>query len=475
MTLPVKFTLSLLLFMGLLVLGFMFLLRGCLSKYDERSILPKVLYFKEGNKEIVFSIVKFDKTTSYTQSGGFTSKSVNTTYSLQINDAITGEKLNEKQIIAHSEIKNHPVKIMGAAGKFVWAYINEPIVFDPFTLQTVATVKELEDKNPALKGGFPAEERFYEFDNVEQRLYLTAKNGSRWVIDGQTFLATTHPLKETAIKARIKELDQLIAESNARQAVLMEEKLRNPSKRLAAKEIDFRTYQQYTNEFYKSRDSLYKNRDSLDKLRRELDDNRRSVEELETRAASLQKRFQFTQAKLNADTTNGQWIGIYAEDEMEELSDRVSYQAAYNDAARRLCYITTYTPNTRGEMVIHREQAVTPNPHEHFLNGGFLTSNETGKPLRLSDGSFLLIYKNEVGNNGKILLSKLTIDGKTGWTYDTGLTEWANYIFTGKQLIITAEDNKELTGDDCNILLLIELQTGKAEKYDYFYQKKRTE
>jgi hypothetical protein len=472
MTLPVKFTLSLFLFMGLLVLGFMFLLRGCLSKYDERSILPKVLYFNEGSKEIIFSIVKFDKTTSYTQSGGFTSKSVNTTYSIQINDAITGEKLNEKEVIEHSDIKNYPVKIMGAAGKFVWAYINEPIVFDPFTLQTIATVKQLEDKNPALQGSFPAEDRFYEFNNTDQRLYFTAKNGSKWVIDGQTFLATSQGINESGVKARIKELDKLIKENDAQQNALMEEKLRTPSKRLAAKEIDLRTYQRYTGEFYKSRDSLYKNKDSLDKLKRELDDNRRSIEELESRAGSLQKRFQFTQAKLNADTINGKWIGIYTRQEMEELYDKVRYQAAYNDAARRVCYISNYTPNGRGEMVINREKATTPNPNEQFLNGGFLTSNETGKPLRLSDGSFLLIYKNEIGNNGKILLSKLTIDGKIQWTYDTGLAEWKNYIFNGKQLIITAEDNEELTGDDCNILLLINLQTGKAEKYDYFYQKK---
>lgn len=472
MTLPVKFTLSLLLFMGVLVLGFMFLLRGCLSKYDERSILPKVLYFKKGEKEIIFSVVKFEKATSYSQEGGFINKSVSTTYSIQINDAKTGEKLDEKEVIDHSDIKNYPVKIMGAAGNFVWAFINEPTVLDPFTLQTIATVKQLEDKNPALKSSFPAEERFYEFSNTDHQLYFTAKNGSKWVIDGQTLLATPRDTKETGASARIKELDKLIKENSARQTTLMEEKLRTPSKRLAAREIDLRTYQQYTTDYYKIREGLYREKDSLDKLKRVLEDNRRSIEDLENRAESIWKRFQFTQAKLNADTANGKWIGIYSKEEMEELYDKVRYQAAYNDAARRLCFISSYEPNGRGEMVINREKAITPNPAEYFLNGGFLTSNETGKPIHLADGSLLLIYKNEVGNNGKILLSKLDNDGKIRWTYNTDLTEWANYIFTGEQLIITAEDNEELTGDDCNILLLINLQTGKAEKYDYFYQKK---
>jgi hypothetical protein len=475
MTLPVKFTLSIFLFMALLVLGFMYLLRGCLSKYDERSILQEVLYFKEGNREIVFSIVKFDKATSYSQEGGFIQKSVNTTYSIQTNDAITGEKLDEKEVKDHSDIRNYPIKIMGASGKYAWAFINEPVVFDPFTLQTIATVKQLEDKNPQLRGKFPAEERFYKFDNADQHLHFTAKDGQKWIINGQTFQATTDSENETENKSRTKELDKLIKENSTQQNNLLEEKLRTPAKQLAAKQIDLRTYQQYTAEYYKRRDALYKERDSLDKLYRIIDDNRRSVEELERRASSLRNRFQFSQAKLNADTINGKWIGIYTPDEMNNLPDKIRYLPAYNDAARRLCFISTYVQNERGEFVMNREHAVIPNPNDHFLNGGLLTSNKTGKPLRLQDDAFLLIFKNEIGNQGKIQLAKLTDNGQIEWTCDTGIPEWSNYIFTGKQLIITAKDNEELSGDECNILLLIDLQTGKAEKYDYFTQKKKSE
>jgi hypothetical protein len=58
---------SILFFIGAIVIGFIFLLRGCLSKYDERSALPGILYFEKDEKRVIFSIVKFEKATSYSK------------------------------------------------------------------------------------------------------------------------------------------------------------------------------------------------------------------------------------------------------------------------------------------------------------------------------------------------------------------------------------------------------------------------
>src|SRR5688500_13935245 len=60
--------------------GFMLLMRSCLSKYDERSAhLPAILFSNDSNT-VIFSIVGYDKTTSYSSGGGFTRKTVTTTY-----------------------------------------------------------------------------------------------------------------------------------------------------------------------------------------------------------------------------------------------------------------------------------------------------------------------------------------------------------------------------------------------------------
>lgn len=81
----------------LIVLGFIYLLKGCLAKYDERFTKPPVLLFEKNGKSVVFAITEFQKTVSYSRKGGMVRKSVNTTYYIQTNDASTAEMVAEKK------------------------------------------------------------------------------------------------------------------------------------------------------------------------------------------------------------------------------------------------------------------------------------------------------------------------------------------------------------------------------------------
>lgn len=471
MRFPLRLSLSIVLFIALIIVGFMYLLRGCLSKYDERSITPKVLYFERGDQKIVFALVKFDKTIAYTQRGGFISKSVRSSYSIQSNDAITGDKLAEKKVRDNDDIKNHPADIMGAAGNYAWVFLNEPIVFDPFTLKIVATLENLEKINPDLKGRFPAEHRYYHFDNNNHNLYFTATDGTSWMINGQTFKASQQETIEKGVTAQIKQLEKLIKENRRQQDTLMEQNLRVPSRQLSAKVINLNTYKQTLALFQKERAQLDKKRDSLEKLKNQLEANRRSEDELVRRMESLQSGFRFSQAKLNADTANGKWFGIYSDQEIDNLYERFSYQPAYNETARRQWFSSTYAPAKWGGMIIDKANAEPGTCIERFLDGGFLVDNQTGKPLRLKDSAYLVIYKNQIGREGKIQLALVSNKGITGWTTDTGLTEWSYYIFNGDQLIITAKQHEELSGNECNILTIVNLFNGNLSKFDYFTQK----
>ncbi|PZR24844.1 MAG: hypothetical protein DI535_20765 [Citrobacter freundii] len=473
MSFPVRLTFSIVLFMVFVVVGFMYLLRGCLSKYDERSISPKVLYFEKGNNKVVFAVLQYDKATSYERSGGFVNKTVSTTYSIQINDAVTAEKLNEKEIKEHSDIKNHPVEIMGASGDHAWVFMSEPMAFDPFTLKTIAAVHDLEERNPALKGKFPEERRYYRFDNNDHNLYITAKDGSAWMIDGKTFVASQQEFAEQGVDARIRELEKMLKENARQRDSMLENNLRRPSRQLASKEIDMKTFKQLTGIFNQERARVDAQRDSLQKLLTELNESKREKEEFSRRAESLQDKFQFSQARLNGDTTDGKWIGLYSEKEMDELYENFSYRVAYDETARRRWYTSALKPGRNSDMVVDKENTQVSTCLEKYLDGGFLVDNTTGKPLRLPDGSRVVIYKNQIGNEGKIQLGKIDNKGVLKWSIDTGLTEWADYLFNGKQLIITARDNKELSGDECNILLLVNVENGKGEEFDYFEQRKK--
>src|SRR5215217_3093980 len=107
----------------LCVFGFMSLLRGCLSKYDERSAIAPVLYFKIGKESVLFSLVKFEKANSYSRNGSFVRKTVNTSYYIQTNDARTGKKLNSKKIKSHDQVKNFPVTMWGSDNNLAWVFL----------------------------------------------------------------------------------------------------------------------------------------------------------------------------------------------------------------------------------------------------------------------------------------------------------------------------------------------------------------
>ncbi|MGC4103993.1 PA2928 family protein [Ferruginibacter sp.] len=183
------------LFIGLLIAGFVFLLKGCLSKYDERYALPTVLYFEQPDKAIMFSIVKYDETTSYQQHNGFISKSFDNHCFIQSNNATTGEKIQSKEL-KRPDKKNYNEEALGASGSNAWVFIDELMAFNAFTLEKVADVKIIEQKNPQLKGMLPKENRYYHFNDADKSISITVKDGSRWKLNTTTLLATPEEEKE---------------------------------------------------------------------------------------------------------------------------------------------------------------------------------------------------------------------------------------------------------------------------------------
>ncbi len=466
-----KSIISILLFICAIVIGFIFLLRGCLSKYDERSALPGMLYFEKAGQQVIFSIVKFEKATSYSSKGGMVRKSVSTNYFIQTNDAVTGKKIAEKKIRHQSDIKNYPVEIVGSSGNIAWVFINELMAFDPFTLEQKTGLAILEEKNPILRGRFPDERKYYSFDKSTKNIYFTAKDGSTWQLDTKSMLASASEYDpgESPAKKEITELDKLIKLNRDNQDSLYEQKMRRPSRMLAAGEINRNEYNRMSNGFNEERNRLNIERESLQELKRKVEKADRSNADTKQKIESLQKKstIHFSQLKVNTDTINGHWYGLYSNKEMDKLYERFQYQAVYDETARRQLYSGNYTQNKNGDIIIAKDNATVNNGSSYFLDGGLLLDKETGKPVQLTGSSFLIVHKNQLGNEGKIQLSHVNADGKVNWVFNSQLKEWADYIYTGKQLFIMGADNKELSGSDCNLLWCLDLSTGKASRYDF--------
>ena len=392
------------LFIALLVVGFFLLIRGCLSRYDERSALAPVLYFEKEGKAILFSLVQYDKTSSYSRQGNMVSKSVSTSYFVQQNDALSGVKMAGQKIKAHSDIKYYPVETMGASKELAWVFVGELMAFDPFTLEKKADIALLEGKNPSLKGMFPKEKRFYQFNNDDKQVYFTANDGTKWQLNTTTLLATA------ATYDPDKDPEGWDPQQQRRLSALRSLQRMNPS---------------------------------------------------------------YAQIKSNQDTMGGKWYGLYAIDEWNKLYERAQLHSTYDETARGQLYTASYTPSRNGDLVIEKEKSTLLSPSAYFLHGGFLLDKTTAQPIRLREPrGYLVVYKDKIGQEGRIMLSRINEQGQPGWTFATGLSTWIDWLYTGKQLFVMGVDNPELSSDQCNVLWCIDLTTGKANRYDYFGDKK---
>jgi hypothetical protein len=463
---------SILLIAGI-VIGFIFLLKGCLAKYDERFAKPDVLAFTKNGKTVIFSVVEFQKTTSYSRKGSMVRRSVNTSYYIQTNDGETADIINSQKIISHRKLKNHPLEIMGAAGDNAWLFMDGPAAFDAFTLEKKADIATLEKNNPFLKDLFSLERRFYYYNRNDQHIYFTAKDGTKWQLNTSTLIATPSNWekgksqfaeKMDAIKMDLKNLDAA-ADS------LYQQKNYRPSKDYSTKKISAAQYQQITSSFYKERDSLDELKDSLQIVERRWRSEEQKIEAVEREIEGLQySRGSFSQLKSNQATDQQKWYGFYSDKEFAKLNTRVYNSKAYDETARRTLWTCAYTINSSGDIVIDKT-GKNQTGSESFLDGGFLLDKKTAEPVR-PEGSFLILHKNQVGLEGKINVSKLSIDGKKLWTFNTELSDWADWIYSAEKLYILGRNNKDLSSSECNLLICLNLKDGTVAMYDYFKKKK---
>lgn len=456
---------------ALFVGGFLLLLRGCLSQYDERSAMAPALLVEKDGKSILVSLVKYAKATSYSSKGGFTSKSVSTTYYLQTNNPQTGAPIGEQKIKHHSDIKHYPITTLGSSAGLAWIFIDELMAFDPFTLEKKADKNIIETKNPSLKDKLPNERKYYSF-HPGQTITITANDGTFWQLNTNTLMATSQneaqPADSTDLYIRV--INQLLEKNRQKQDSLYLHD--HPSRQLAAGKITRSQYSKHMEHFFEKRDVIYKERDSLQNsisiLRKKESSLRQMISAIEN-IQRITKSYQ--QIKTNQDTINGQWRGMYSKTELDKLSDRVYFHTEYDEAARRQLYSSVYTLENDGDGKIDKLHIAALSPSQFFLQGGFLLDKNTARPIHLANGGCLVVHKDKIGNEGKILLSRITTGDQVAWTIETGLKEWIDWIVSSDHILIFGADNPSLSSDEVNVLLTVDLANGKMGRYDYFTNK----
>ncbi len=456
---------------GFIVILF-FLMRGCLSKYDERSAIARSLYFEKDTQAVIFSIVKFDKTTSYSRDGGVIQKTATTEYSVQSNNAKTGAKINEQKIKDAHDIKYFPIEILGASNGQAWLFLGELLAIDPFTLKAAADKQILEEKNPALKGKFPAERIYYSFNSNDSQIYFTATDGTKWQLNTQSFIAIPHEYSNEINSLKSLRLQLEKEEKKNKSAIdsLYKKYADSDVKLYSAGKMTYKEYSRLSSEHFKHRDTLYKQRDSLYKIKSKLEKQNNGLRELQDKIESLkQTGLSYNSIGASQDTLKRKWYGLYTKEEFENLYNHFRYNPAYDETARRQFFITDYTINKYDDAILNKDAANMPSPSSYFLDGNFLLDKKTGVPIHLSNGeNFLVIYKDKIGNEGNIQLSMMDVNGTIQWTFNSQLHQWLDWICTGKQLFIFGVNNKEVSSGEGNVLWCIDLSTGKGPLYNFF-------
>lgn len=458
-----------------MIIGFIFLLKGCLAKYDERFIKTPALIFEKNGKTVIFSIVEFQKTTSYSQKGNSVRKSVYTRYYVQSNDGETAGLIASKKIKSHGQVKNFPIEMLGPSGNTAWLFMGEPMAFDAFSLEKTADIEILEQKNPSLKGKFPKERQFYEYNRNDSNIYFTATDGTKWQLNTKNLAATRSDYKknESPLEHKLALLEKELKKNKEEMDTLYQQNYRASTDYSAGK-ITPAVFRQISTRYYAERDRLDDKGDSLKEIKRQWEKSKDETENIERAIKNLQRSgLSFSGSKINQDTTASVWFGLYSDEELEKLNDWVRLQNENDETVRRKLFTGSYSYPRYGNAVINKP-AVKNIPGNDFLAGGFLLNKETARPIHLpGNQAYLIIHKDQVGNEGKILVSNVSMDGKTAWTFNTNLTQWSDWVYAGSRLYIFGVDNKNLSGNESNVLLSINLATGTATKFDYFKNKKR--
>lgn len=464
---------------GLIVAGFIFLLRACLSQYDERSMLSRPLVFSDSSKTVFVTLVKYDKVTSYSSNGAFIPKTVSTSYFLQSNELAGGSMLKEELVKKHHQIKSYPIEMLGASNNVVWIFAGELMAFDPFSLKKIADAKTIEEKNPGLKNRLTIERRYYEFNPSTGEILITANDGSKYLLNTTTMVA--QPIDDDVqskddAKARRAALDKELKKIREQNDSLFA-RFRNNSRSMGQRQISQKAYLDSSVAFNNERKALDKLRDSIYALQRDIDE--------ESRYASSRKNAQdwmerdnpsYTNIQVSSDTFNGRWYGLYNAEDLDDLFERFDYRATNNDAARTKLYsasIIAKEPQKRfSDWIIGGERIKVSD--EVFLQGGFLLGKETALPIHLSNPyGFLVLSKDKIGNEGLIEITAMDLGGKRRWTVNTGLKEFAHWQVVANTVIITGRDHKELSSGENNVLHIIDLGNGKVQTFDFFNNKKR--
>lgn len=127
-------------------------------------------------------------------------------------------------------------------------------------------------------------------------------------------------------------------------------------------------------------------------------------------------------------TSAGTWFGVHAPEELEgdfKVKSWIEKVESAEDAKRqrRFCSADLESSSDGGH---YRIQRIAPIRDAEYLNAAFLRMDDRSEPLHLQDPEgTLMIHTDKSGLGGKLIMSRVDVQGKIIWSTDSGLDRFA--------------------------------------------------
>jgi hypothetical protein len=440
-----------------LVLGFFFLLRGCLSKWDSYGVMgwPGIT---EDQKSMVF-VKSYSKTTSYSNQGGFVRKSYSTTYYLEKVELATGKVTKKVKLMSQGKIKKGGLNCYGGYKDRLWIFANFLRAYDMNTLEQVVKVEDIENKNPQLKGKMPVESQYYDEHINLGYITITA-------LDGDKYNIMLDDLRAELVN------DQAFNREEFNQSIKTEQE--EVKAKMDSLYADYRNNKFSYDKFNEKQDRLSNIIDSLGEIAKNAEDEFDYKKQIQDDLDDFDIFFSdgIDDWTINKDTMGGYGFLMDKKDPKDDDFDFSNFSSAGSETEKNSVFKMLLEPNKKSHSKYDRLKVVkTEALKERYLQGAFMVDYKTARAFRTVDpGGYIIFSRDIIGNKGKLLISRISFDGKQLWQTDAKMSFGVSFAFATKtHLIVGGIINQDAKPAfvDADALRIIDLKTGSFVEVKY--------
>lgn len=381
-------------------------------------------------------------------------------------------KTNEIEKEVKITSKSGRIKILGADEHVAYVFADGLNVYDPFTLKPIASTAQLEEKNPQLKGQFPKEVHYYNFDKKNKTIDFTALNATQWSINNNLIASEIRnniekPKDES--KNELEKLNEQVSNLLSQRNILLDS-LNSYVRKLQQKQISPSEYSQLTKSITQKRKLFDIEIETLVKKRRDIYDAERERQNYgKQRIVNNLDESYFDKddfIKISQIIANDVYYGI---SDLENINKKMKFCTAYlqqkYDVRQNLLIAKVNTDQNNNQTFIENTKSIVPTS---FINGGFLLNKQNKSYVSdLSNNLFVIISKSAIGNVGKIVFTGIDKKGNTIWTLYTQTKDIESYTIQGDIIFVLCNEEKDESNTHyCDILYQINIKTGKSKKFN---------